>query len=474
MSISPGILDRFKAAAGPGGWTDDGDRIAPHLVEWRERFRGHTPLMLTPGDTATVARLVRLAHETRTPLVPQGGNTGLVGGQIPDGQILIWLGRMNRLRMLDAANDAVTVEAGAILANVQQLAADADRLFPLSLASEGSAQIGGLISTNAGGTAVLAYGNMRDLVLGLEVVMPDGSLFEGLQGLRKDNTGYDLVRLFCGSEGTLGIVTAATLKLFPRPRATECAIAGVANVQDAIALLGLAKDRAGGMLTGFEIMPRIGIDFVTRHMPASRDPLAAAHPWYVLVETSLTHAAQTGLLSVILEAGAEGGLVLDAVVAQSDAQARDFWRLREGLSEAQKFEGGSIKHDVSVPVSAMARFIAEATDATLAIVPGARPVPFGHVGDGNVHFNVSQPVAEDKAAFLARWQDVSDAVHSVAHRLGGSISAEHGIGRMKAQEIQRYKSPAALAAMRAIKQALDPHGIMNPGAVLAPGPRLNA
>jgi FAD/FMN-containing dehydrogenase len=470
MTIPAHILDRFKAASGAGGWTDNPTTIAPHLVEWRERYRGTTPLMLTPKDRAAVERIVGLANETRTPLVPQGGNTGLVGGQIPDGQILLSLGRMNRLRALDAANDTLTVEAGAILANVQQMATDANRLFPLSLASEGSAQIGGLISTNAGGTAVLAYGNMRDLVLGLEAVLPDGSVFDGLNALRKDNTGYDLVRLFCGAEGTLGVVTAATLKLFPRPRATECAISGLSSVDDAIALLELAKGHAGAMLTGFELMPRIGVEFVIRHMPPNRDPLPTEHPWYVLTEVSLSHAAGDGLLSTILEAAFEKNLIRDAALAQNETQAREFWRLREALSESQKYEGGSIKHDISVPVSAMPRFIAEATEAVLTRFPFARPVPFGHVGDGNVHFNVSQPVAADKTAFLARWEEMADIVHGVAHRLNGSISAEHGIGRMKAREIQRYKSPAALAAMRAIKSALDPHGIMNPGAVLAPGP----
>lgn len=470
MTIASHILERFKAAAGADGWTCDPERLAPHLVEWRDRYRGSTPLMVMPSDTAAVARIVRLAHETRTPLVPQGGNSGLVGGQIPNGQILLWTGRMTRLRALDTANDTLTVEAGAILATVQQTAANADRLFPLSLASEGSAQIGGLVSTNAGGTAVLAYGNMRDLVLGLEVVLPDGSVFDGLTALRKDNTGYDLVRLFCGAEGTLGVVTAATLKLFPRPRATECAFVGLASVEDAIALLELSKGHAGPMLTGFELMPRIGLDFVLRHVSGARDPLPAGHAWYALIEVSLTQAAQDGLLTKILETGAAKGVVQDAALAQNETQARDFWRLREALSEAQKYEGGSIKHDVSVPVSAMPRFIAEATSAVRGMMPGARPVPFGHVGDGNVHFNVSQAPPDDKAAFLSHWQEVSDLVHGVAHRLGGSISAEHGIGRMKAHEIQRYKSGAALAAMRAIKSALDPHGIMNPGAVLAPGP----
>jgi FAD/FMN-containing dehydrogenase len=346
------------------------------------------------------------------------------------------------------------------------MAADADRLFPLSLASEGSAQIGGLISTNAGGTAVLAYGSMRDLVLGVEAVLPDGSLLEALSGLRKDNTGYDLVRLLCGAEGTLGVVTAATLKLFPRPRAAECALVGLASVEDAVALLGVAKAQGGAMLTGFEVMPRIGIEFVVRHIAQTRNPLPTEHPWVALIELSLNHAAGDGLLSTILETGAGMGLVQDAVLAQSEGQARDFWRIRESMSEAQKFEGGSIKHDIAVPVGAMPQFIAEATRAVLDFCPDARPVPFGHVGDGNVHFNISQPPSADKAAFLAQWEAIADIVHGVAHRLGGSISAEHGIGRMKAEEIRRYKSPAALAAMAAIKRALDPHGVMNPGAVL--------
>jgi FAD/FMN-containing dehydrogenase len=466
MTLDPALLARFKAAAGDDAWTDDPATIAPHLVEWRGRYQGRTPLMLMPGSTAVVSAIVTLAHETRTPLVPQGGNTGLVGGQIPDGDILLSLSRMNRVRSIDSANDTMTVDAGLILAQAQNAAADAGRMFPLSLASEGSAQIGGLVATNAGGTAVLAYGNMRDLVLGLEAVLPDGSVMECLTGLRKDNTGYDLVGLLCGAEGTLGVVTAATLKLFPRPRATECAFVGLARVEDAIALLGLAKDMAGGLLTGFELMPRIGIEFVTRHMPQHRDPLGSRHPWYVLLEASLTAAAADGLMLRILERAAAEGLILDGVAAQSLAQARAFWALREALSEAQKFEGGSIKHDVSVPVSAMAAFIAEASDAALAVIPGARPVPFGHVGDGNVHFNISQPVGADKALFLSRWDAMSDAVHGAVHRFGGSISAEHGIGQMKAHEIQRYKSPAALAAMRAIKRALDPHGIMNPGKVL--------
>ena len=299
MTLTVDLINRFKSTAGPGSWTDDPGRIAPHLVEWRDRFRGATPLMLMPSTTQTVADIVRLASETRTPLVPQGGNTGLVGGQIPspdNSELLLWLGRMNRIRDVDARNDTITVDAGCILTSVQDAADQASRLFPLSLASEGSAQIGGLFSTNAGGTAVLAYGNMRDLVLGLEAVMPDGSIFSGLTGLRKDNTGYDLVRLLTGAEGTLGVITAATLKLFPRPRARECAFVGLSSVDAAIALLGLAKDYAGPALTGFELMPRVGLDFVLRHMPNTRDPLHTEHLWYALVEVSVFGAAPDGAM----------------------------------------------------------------------------------------------------------------------------------------------------------------------------------
>jgi FAD/FMN-containing dehydrogenase len=469
MAIDPSVLERFKVAAGAGGWSDDPLRIAPHMREWRDRYHGKTPLMLMPADTAAVQRIVALAAETRTPLVPQGGNTGLVGGQIPsaDGdELLLWMGRMARLRAVDPLNDCLIAEAGATLAAVQAAAGDAGRLFPLSLASEGSAQIGGLVSTNAGGTGVLAYGSMRALVLGLEAVLPDGSVFEGLSGLRKDNTGYDLSQLLTGAEGTLGVVTAAALRLFPAPRARECAIAGLDDPEQALLLLALAKAEAGTMLTGFELMPRTGVDFAVRHIAGLRDPLTQPYRWLVLLEVSLTGAAADGLLAALLEKAIARGLVLDAALAQSGAQAAEFWRLRESLSEAQKLEGGSIKHDVSVPVSAMARFIADAEAAVTQRWPGVRPVAFGHVGDGNVHFNVSQAPGADKTAFLALWPAMSDMVHALVHRYGGSISAEHGIGQMKAEEIRRYKDPAALAAMGAIKRALDPLGIMNPGKVL--------
>lgn len=465
---SKDVLDRLKAAAGAGGFLDDARAIAPHLVEWRERFRGVTSVVLMPTSVSSIQEIVRICAETGTPIVPQGGNTGLVGGQIPsaDGsQVVLSLRRFAQIRDVDVAANTMTVDAGAVLADVQAEAQAAERLFPLSLASEGSATIGGLISTNAGGTGVLAYGNMRELVLGIEAVLPDGSLWSGLGGLRKDNTGYDLKQLFIGGEGTLGIVTAATLKLFPRPAAIETAIVAVRDVDAAVRLLNFAQGHAG-TVTAFELMPRVGLEFVLRHVPGTRDPLEQAYPWYVLIDVSLKMADTAGAIESLLSDAASNGLIVDGVVAQSWAQRDAFWKLRESLSEAQKPEGGSLKHDVSVPISSIPRFIDEASRAVVAAVPGARPVPFGHLGDGNIHFNISQPVGGDKAAFLARMDEVARVVHDMVHAFEGSISAEHGIGQAKVDEITRYKSPVALEAMRAVKRALDPKGIMNPGKVV--------
>ncbi len=464
---SADVLNRLKQAAGAGGWSDDQREIAPHLVEWRERYRGATPLILKPASVDAVAAIMRICAETRTAIVPQGGNTGLVGGQIPsaDGdQILLSLTRLNRVRSVDALANTMTVEAGAILTNVQAQADSHGRLFPLSLASEGSATIGGLISTNAGGTGVLAYGNMRELALGLEAVLPNGAVWSGLSGLRKDNTGYDLKQLFIGAEGTLGVVTAAVLKLFPKPAAIETAIAAVADVQAAVTLLNFALE--SGAVTAFELMPRIGLEFVVKHIPGTRDPLERAYPWYVLIDVSLRSDAEAGAAQHLLTEAATSGLIVDGVVAQSLAQREAFWRLRDSLSESQKPEGGSIKHDVAVPISSIPRFIDEASRAVIAAVPGARPVPFGHIGDGNIHFNVSQPAGGDKATFLARWEEVGRIVHDMVHGFGGSISAEHGIGQAKVDEIIRYKSAVALDTMRAVKRALDPLNIMNPGKVV--------
>ena len=470
--VEASVIDRLKAAVGPKGYAQDPRVMAPYLVEWRDRYVGRTPIVLFPADAREVAAVVGICAEAGVAMVPQGGNTGQVGGGVPHEtgeEIVINLSRMNRVLAVDPVDFSATVEAGAPLAAVQQAAADVDRLFPLSLASEGSAEIGGLISTNAGGVHVLKYGTMRDLVLGLEVVLPSGALWDGRTALRKDNTGYDLKQLFIGAEGTLGIVTAATLKLFPALHTTETALAGVPSPAAAIELLARARAASGDRVIAFELMPRIGLAMVLDHIPDTRDPLADNHPWYVLIDLASTAAdpSLAAVLERLLADAAEAGLVTDAVVAASLDQARALWRLRDAMSEAQKYEGGSIKHDVSVPVARMAAFIEQASKAVAAALPGIRPVPFGHVGDGNVHFNLSQPVGADKAAFLDRWQDMNRIVHDVLLSLGGSISAEHGIGRMKVDELARLKSPTEMALMRQVKDALDPDGLMNPGKVLA-------
>jgi D-lactate dehydrogenase (cytochrome) len=465
---SPETLRRLKEAAGPKGWSEDAAEIAPHLVEWRDKYRGTTPLLLRPATTKEVAAIITICAETNTPLVPQGGNTGLVGGQIPNGEILLSLKRLNRVRAIDRDNNTLIAEAGCILADVQRAAEDADRLFPLSLSAEGSATIGGTLSTNAGGTNVLRYGNARDLALGLEVVLADGRVWNGLRGLRKDNTGYDLRQLFIGAEGTLGVITAAVLKLLPRPRTRETALVAVPHPEAAVALLHRIQSASGGSVTGFELMPRIGLSFVLRHIPGTRAPFAGDHPWIVLIE--LTSPARTSALRSALEetlsSESDKGLIRDAVIARNEREADDFWRLRDSMSEAQKPGGGSIKHDVSVPLSRIAAFLAEASEAVAAAEPGVRIVAFGHLGDGNIHFNLTQPIGADKEAFLSRWQALTDIVHTIVAAHGGSISAEHGLGIMKRDEITRYKSAVEIDLMRQIKRTLDPLNIMNPGKVV--------
>jgi FAD/FMN-containing dehydrogenase len=463
-------LDRIKSAVGAKGFIADAAAMEPYLVEQRGLFRGAARLVVRPSTTAEVAAVVAACAAARIPIYPQGGNTGLCAGAVPDEEgrgILLSLGRMNRVRAIDALNYTITVEAGAILAEVQRAAIEADRLFPLSLGAEGSCQIGGNLSTNAGGIAVLRYGNMRELTLGLEVVLPDGAVWDGLRGLRKDNTGYDLKQLFIGGEGTLGIITAATLKLFPRPREIETAFLGLAKVEDAMTLFARARMASGDQLTAFELIPRIGIDISLAHIPGIHDPLAKKHPWHVLLEVSSSQAG-SGLRAALegfLAAALEAGLVQDGTIAASAAQARDLWRIREAMVEAQKFIGGNIKHDVSVPVSQVATFIARASDAMVARVPNIQNIPFGHVGDGNIHFNLGPPPRTDSAAFMARTGEINEIVHDIAVSLGGSISAEHGIGLLKRDELPRYKPAVAIDLMRRIKAALDPDGIMNPGKI---------
>ncbi|MBI1238960.1 MAG: FAD-binding protein [Alphaproteobacteria bacterium] len=468
MAIAPDILDRFKALAGPGGFAEDPETLAPYLIEWRERFRGRTPLLLRPRTKEDVAAILKLASETQTPIVPQGGNTGLVGGQIPDGEILVSLTRMRRILSVDPENNTMNLEAGVVLADAQAAAEAADRLFPLSLASEGSATIGGLLSTNAGGTNVVRYGNARDLVLGLSVVLADGRVLDLMRGLRKDNTGYDLKQLFLGAEGTLGLITEAVVKLFPRPRTVEVALVGLDDVASALALYHRVQEASGGAVSGFEVMPRIGLQFVLAHQAGTRAPFDPLPPWTALIEISspARDPHLRGALESALADAIEAGGAVTAVLAESARDRAAFWALRDGLSEAQKYEGGSIKHDVSVPLSQIAPFIEEASRAVEAACPGIRVVAFGHLGDGNVHFNLSQPPGADRDVFLARWQEMNDIVHGIAHRRGGSISAEHGLGQMKRHEITRYKSATEMDVMRALKRTLDPHGILNPGKVV--------
>jgi FAD/FMN-containing dehydrogenase len=458
------IFDQLKQAAGPNGFSEDPAEIAPHLQEWRSRLTGRSPLLLKPATTEQVSAILAICHETGTPIVPQGGNTGLVGGQIPmHGELLLSLGRMNRVRQLDAPGMVLTAEAGVTLKQAQEAAAAAHLLFPLTLGSEGSCTIGGNISTNAGGNHVLRYGMMRALVLGLEVVLADGRVLPMLKSLHKDNTGYDLKQLFIGAEGTLGVVTAASLRLYPEPVQLVTAFTAVPTPAAALTLLGHMQASTGGLLSSFELISRQTLDLVLRHIPGSRDPLSEPSPWYVLMEISGgAGASLEALTQAALEAAMARELVSDATIAQNQAQARSFWHMRESMSEAEKREGVSIKHDISVPVTAIPAFIEEATAAVVKRYPGARSVCFGHMGDGNLHFNFNAPPGQD-AAFAKQWDEVQLTVHDIVKRYSGSISAEHGIGRMKRELLPRYKSSEELDAMRALKKTFDPKNILNPG-----------
>ncbi len=465
------VLDRLKAAVGPGGWSDDADELAAYVSDERRLYQGSTPLVLKPASTAEVAALVTICGESSTPIVPQGGNTGLVGGSVPhdDGtEVLISLCRMDRIHEIDAVGNTISVEAGCILADVQAAAAEAGRLFPLSLAAEGSCRIGGNLSTNAGGVAVLKYGNSRDLALGLEVVLPDGRIWDGMRSLRKDNTGYDLKQLFIGAEGTLGIITAAVCKLFPLPRSWVTAFIAVTDVAAGLELLARVREASGGAVNAFEVLPRGCLDIVLEHGQGHRDPLAESHAWYVLAEIEAANDEERSreLLTEVLAQASDDGLVADAVIAGSEAQRRALWALREDLNAAQKPAGASIKHDVSLPLGRIPDFIVRAQAATAKAVPGSRVLAFGHLGDGNVHFNVLQPPAMAPQEFLELWTTISRLVHDITVELGGSISAEHGIGRLKRDDLEHYASAVELDLMRRLKQALDPQNIMNPGKVI--------
>jgi FAD/FMN-containing dehydrogenase len=445
--------------------TEDTD---PYYTDWRGRYRGAGACVVRPGQVAEVGDVVRLCGANGVAIVPQGGNTGLCGGATPrGGEVLISLTRMNRIRALDADNNTITVEAGCTLQQVQEAAAGMDRLFPLSLAAEGTATIGGNLSTNAGGVQVLRYGNARELTLGLEVVLPDGRLWDGLRGLRKDNTGYDLKHLFIGAEGTLGLITAAVLKLFPRPRCVATAWAVVPSPAQAVSLLGRLRGALGERVTAFEIVGRSALDLVCRHIPGNVAPLPNAGDWNVLIE--LSDSLEVGLEASLegqLFSASEAGEVIDAVIAKSESQAAALWRLRENISEAQRMEGVSIKHDIAVPVSRIAEFIERADRALVQAFPNVRVVCFGHIGDGNLHYNLSKPDGQENVAFIAETPTVNRIVHDLVHELCGSISAEHGLGQLKRKEIIRYKTEVELDLMRNIKKTLDPKGLMNPGKFL--------
>ncbi len=461
------LLNRLRAIAGDRGYLEGTD-TEPYLRDARDLYEGATPIVLRPGTTRETADIVAACAAAGVSIVPQGGNTGYCGGSIPDDngeQIVLSLSRMNRIRDVDPANDTMTVESGCVLASVQEAAEAVDRLFPLSLGAEGSCQIGGNLSTNAGGIAVLRYGNMRDLVLGLEAILPDGSVWNGLRRLRKDNTGYDLKHLFIGAEGTLGIITAAVLKLFPKPGDSVIALVAIPDPAAALALLSRLRVATGDSVDSFEYIHRHCIDLVLEHVEDTTDPLEAVHPHYALFECGVG-GQETNLTARIEEtlAGAfEDGQILDATIATSARQADALWRLRETIPEAQKNAGAGLKHDVSVPLTAVATFLERATAETEIAVPGARVIPFGHMGDGNIHFNISRDPATDGATLFDKQHAIETTVHDIAVDLGGSFSAEHGIGQLKKHELTRYKSNTELDLMKTVKDAIDPEGLMNPG-----------
>ncbi len=470
MAVPEQLLQAIQKAVGPKGCITDPGRLKPHLTERRGLWRGQCDLAVSPASTGEVALVVSLCSEAGVPVVPQGGNTGLVGGGVPEGGVLMSLGRLNTIRRVDPVNYTLTAEAGCILADIQAAAEAEDRFFPLSLGAEGSCQIGGNLSTNAGGVQVLRYGNARDLALGLEVVLPDGRIWDGLRALRKDNTGYDLKHLFIGAEGTLGIITAAVLRLFPRPSRRETALAGAPSPAALLELFGRAQAQGADALTGFEYLSRQSVELAIAHGTGVSDPFDRPHDCYALIELSGSgNGGGEGLREVlesVLSGALDAGVIADAVLAASSAQAKNLWRIRETVPEAQAAIGASIKHDISVPVSKVPEFLSRASAMVEKEMPGIRPIAFGHLGDGNIHFNLSQPEDMEAEAFLAEWDRFNRLVHDLADGLGGSFSAEHGIGMLKREDLKRYKAGPELDLMRSLKGALDPKGIMNPGKVL--------
>jgi len=471
MQIATTHLHRLCEIVGPQGFLADSNDIAPYVNDHRNLYRGTTPLVLRPKNTAEVAKILNYCNDAGIGVVPSGGNTGYCGGATPSAigdQIVVSLSRMNAIRSLDALNYTITCEAGCVLAGIQTAAEAAGRYFPLSLGSEGSCQIGGNLSTNAGGTSVVRYGMARSLVLGLEVVLPDGRVLDSLKSLRKDNTGYDLRDLFIGAEGTLGVITAATLKLFPQPQTVVTALVALRSLESAIELLAQLRSASGDAIVTYEVMPRIVIDFELQYLKGISDPFDTRHDWYVLVEVqsarrdpALSDAIQESLSSAI-----ENELASDALVAQNESQRTAFWAMRERIPEGERHAGTSIKHDVSVPVTDIPALVKEGSAAMLKLVPNGRVISFGHLGDGNLHFNLCLPDRFDKAETEAMTPQVNRAVHDIVAKYRGSIAAEHGIGRLKREELAHYKSAVEMDVMRAIKSALDPKGIMNPGKVV--------
>ncbi|SCA56963.1 FAD/FMN-dependent dehydrogenase [Candidatus Terasakiella magnetica] len=472
MPLSAAILQTLQSIVGDKGFITNQAEIAPYLVESRNKFKGQCDVLIKPASAQEVAEVLAICNDHDVAVVPQGGNTGHCGGAVPNGGILLNLSRLNKIRQIDPLNATITVDAGCILQTIQEAAEKAGLFFPLSLAAQGSCQIGGNLATNAGGVHVLRYGNMRDLTLGLEVALPDGRLWDGLRALRKDNTGYDLKHLFIGSEGTLGVITGAVLKLSAKPKDTAVAFLGAETPHDLMEVFAILRDQFGEELSAFEIMPRFGLEMVTKHMKAARDPFHAPYHWYGVVEvaSSRPDSQLTTALEEALHPLFDKGFLHNASVAKDLSQASQFWALRENMSEAQKCEGGSIKHDVSVPLSHIAEFLEETSHMIGNIVPNSRICAFGHVGDGNIHFNISQPIDMEKDAFLAHWSDFNEIVHEMAEKYGGSFSAEHGIGLLKTNEMELFREGPELDMMHSIKNSLDPNNIMNPGKILKKRP----
>jgi FAD/FMN-containing dehydrogenase len=470
MITHPEALERIRTLVGPKGWIDTQSDMQPYLSEQRGVYQGVAPAIVKPASTEEVAGVLRICSEAGLAVVPQGGNTGLVGGGVadfPDGDgIVLSTERLNSIRAVDPMNQTMTVEAGVILADIQQAADDVEAFFPLSLGAEGSCRIGGNLSTNAGGVQVLRYGNARDLVLGLEVVLADGRIWDGLRSLRKDNTGYDLKHLFMGAEGTLGIITAAVLKTFPRPKARATAVCAAKDTASIMELFSRARDRLGDGLNTFEIMNRFAFDISTRHIPGNKDPFDAPHGQYALLEATGTGPHINDALHALLEDGFEDGVIEDAVVAANNTQTKELWHIRESIPESQHHEGGSISHDVSVPVARVEEFLGRATAMFEAEMEGIRICAFGHAGDGNIHFNLSQPVGMDKQAYMDHKKQLNRLIYDLAVGMDGSFSAEHGIGQLKRDDLALYKTDVELDLMRAMKETLDPSNILNPGKII--------